>query len=108
MVWYLSVEIEGGEVDHVRASYSDKPAVEVLEKLFPKAYWTGENPDAIETPLEFDFVRNSSLAGNLVAAFLEQARGNPGREAWAREFMKTYEVGEKLQKLGLHPRVSIG
>lgn len=108
MVWHLDLWIAGGDVDYVEARTSDRLKVEVFEKVFPKAHWTGDNPEALENPPEFDFLGNAEGTGKVIACYCESTKDDLQSEFWAREFTKTYEVGKRLQELGLHPRVSIG
>ena len=98
----------GGNVDYVGARTSDRLKVDVLEQVFPEAYWTGENREALENPPEFDFLDNTDKVGGIIFDYRERAEDGVHSQCWAHEFMKRYEVGKRLQGPGLHSRVSIG
>ena len=108
MVWHLSLWISGGEVDYIQVRTSEMDRGRVLEGVFPMKHWTGENPDAQENPPEFDFVGNAEMMGRILADYREHATDDAHSQCWADEFMKMYEVGERLQEMGLRPRVNIG
>ncbi len=114
MGWYLTLLIEQGVIDVISLSYGDTHEATVLERLFPKRHWVIENPDAKDSPPEFDFIGNSKLAGEIISDYRKQAKafnGNLGQApmpCFGEEFLKTYNVGRRLQEMGLHPRVSIG
>jgi len=107
MVLRLGIMVGDVEVDRIETKYVDSQGA-LLEKIFPKSHWTGENPEAIDNPPEFDFLGNADRAGLAIQDYLRQAEGNPEDEFWGELFMKTYHVGKALQRLGLRPRVSLG
>jgi hypothetical protein len=107
MVLRLGIKVGDVEVDRIETKYVDTQ-VALLEKIFPKAHWTGENPEAIDNPPEFDFLGKADTAGLAIQDYLRQVEDNPEGECWAELFMRTYHVGKALQKLGLQPRVLLG
>ena len=108
MVWRLTLWIAGGDVDYIEARYSDSGKVNLLEKIFPKSHWSAINPRAAGDPPEFDFIGNADSARKAIWDFRTRMDSSPEDVIWAEELLKTYRVGERLQKIGLNPRVSIG
>jgi len=101
-------------VDVISIGYANTLEAKVLEDVFPKAHWVMENPDSDRNPPEFDFVGNAGQAGKAIREYVERVKTYAGDSnhappipCWERDFLKTYGVGERLQKLGLHPKISI-
>ena len=112
--WFLTLSIDAGVVDYLSISHSRTLETAMLQRVFPAPYWTPVNDEEGEKAREYDFIGNAKLASEAVGEYLDQAksfqgnRENAPRQCWEAEFLKTYGVGQKLQELGLHPRVSIG
>lgn len=113
MSWYLTLSIENGVVDTISLAYGHTLEAAVLEEIFPREHWVMENPEAGKNPPEFDFIGNAKAARKVVEDYLNKKKGYLGdpshapKACWEEEFLKTYDIGERLQKLGLRPRVSI-
>jgi uncharacterized protein YfkK (UPF0435 family) len=111
MTYWLSLWIEGKEVEHISTALGMANENMLLETVFPEEYWNAA------VPRSYDFTTNEARTEKAIHDFLERTRSDvhlaSPREMqavaneFAKEFMRVFNTGMASQREGKEVKVQI-